>query len=199
MTLSLFFSLASFILCGLFCFFAGIYLRRRTGQERILAEFREEVNKLIAVIDAATDKDALLVEDRVKSLKALLEEVDKRMGAYTREFDRRRAQEKAYADLGKSRGAVPVPRENPPAGERGDEQGIGPREGEKAGPPGAKEGEAASGPRFIQSSRQIEPKPPPLAEQVTKLARAGFSANVIAARLGISISEVELVLAISEL
>ncbi|MDR2101683.1 MAG: hypothetical protein LBP43_03855 [Treponema sp.] len=197
MTLSLFFSLASFTICILFCLFAGAYLRRRTGQERILAEFREEVYKLVAVIDAATDKDALLVEERIKSLKALLEETDKRMAGYSREMDRRRAQEKAYAELGKAH-IIPLPRENS-AGVKGAENKseAGPPKTGKGEPAAA--GEAAPGPLFIQAARKIEPKPPPLAEQVTKLAREGFSANVIAARLGVSISEVELVLAISEL
>jgi hypothetical protein len=198
MTLSLFFSFAGFCLCVLFCFFAGIYLRRRTGQERILAEFREEVYKLTAVIDAATDKDALLVEDRIKSLKALLEEVDKRMAVYTRELDRRRVQERAYAELGKNR--LTLSRENSPGGEKTEDQNAAEPRKEGTGDPSAREEEKnAPGPRFIQSPRKIEPKPPPLAEQVTKLARAGFSANVIAARLGVSISEVELVLAITKL
>ncbi|MDR3167731.1 MAG: hypothetical protein LBT93_07290 [Treponema sp.] len=199
MTVSLFFSLASFTLCVLFCLLAGVYLRRRTGQERILAEFREEVYKLVAVIDAATDKDALLVEDRIKSLRALLEEADKRMGVYTREMDRRRAQEKAYAELGKTH-ITPFPRENSSGGKGAeDKKEPGLQKTEPMEPPGAGEGEPAPGPRFVQASRKIEPKPPPIAEQVTKLARAGFSPNIIAARLGITISEVELILAISKL
>jgi hypothetical protein len=181
MTLSLFFSMAGFCLCVFFCFFAGIYLRRRTGQERILAEFREEVYKFTAVIDATADKNSLLVEDRIKSLKALLEEVDKRMGLYTRELDRRRVQEKAYAELGKSRSALPLPREKAPE--------PLPEEPEKS-PRGDEEKNA--------QKRKNEPKPPSLAEQVTKFSRAGFSANIIAARLGVSISEVELVLAITK-
>jgi hypothetical protein len=183
MSLSLFFSLAGFCLCVFFCFFAGIYLRRRTGQERILAEFREEVYKFTAVIDAAADRNSLLVEDRIKSLKALLEEVDKRMGLYTRELDRRRVQEKAYAELGKTRSAPSLPREKAPE----PPPEPPPEEPEKS-PKGDEE----------KSARKIEPKPPSLAEQATKLARAGFSANIIAARLGVSISEIELVLAITK-
>ncbi|MDR2103957.1 MAG: hypothetical protein LBP42_07645 [Treponema sp.] len=192
MTLSLFFSLAGFIICLFFCLFAGFYLRRRTGQKRILEEFREEVNKLIAVIDDATDRDARLVEERVKSLKALLADVDKRVGAYTQEIDRRHVQEKAYAELGKARLAAAVEEK---------------AEGKKKAPPQkleAEEGVKAEKPPppitpLVQAPRETESKPLSLEEQVKKLARAGFSANVIAARLGVSISEVELVLAISQL
>jgi hypothetical protein len=208
MTVSLFFSLAGFVIVILFCLFAGAYLKRRTGQDRILAEFREEVNKLIAAIDDATDRDALLVEERVKSLKALLADVDKRMGVYAREMDRRRVQERAYAGLGKTHWTEPSARESPPV-EKKTEDGKGPVLPQKAeeGPPEAEEKnspapgelEPPSAPRFIQAAREIKPKPLPLKEQVEKLAREGFSANVIAARLGVSISEVELALAIAKL
>jgi hypothetical protein len=203
MTVSLFFSLAGFLLIVFFCLFAGAYLKRRTGQDRILAEFREEVYKLVAAIDEAADRDALLVEERVKSLKALLADVDKRMGVYVRETDRRRLQEKAYADLGKVRLSVPSSRENPPEEEKKEKKPARQKKAGKAPPEAEENSPSAPGdtgplpsPRFIQAVREIEPKPPPLREQVEKMARAGLSANIIAARLGVSISEVDLVLAI---
>ncbi len=77
------------------------YLRRRTGVERILSDLREETNKLIAEIDAATDRDVTLVEDRVKALRALIEDADKRVSTFTREVERRGAEERAYAELGR--------------------------------------------------------------------------------------------------
>ncbi|MDR3140020.1 MAG: hypothetical protein LBT95_10190 [Treponema sp.] len=190
MTLSLLFSLAGFVICLFFCFFAGLYLSRRTGQKRILGEFREEVNKLIAVIDDATDRDARLVEERVKFLKTLLEDADKRMEAYARELGR--VQERAYADLGKTRLAVLSAAEE-------KKEGKGDMRAEKPASPPSGEKASSSALPVIQAPREIAPKAAPLEEQVNKLARAGFSSNVIAARLGISISEVELVLAISQL
>ena len=54
------------------------------------------------------------------------------------------------------------------------------------------------GPRIVVSQRQIEPKPLPLAEQVAELSKAGLSPDLIARRLGVSISEVEVAIAISE-
>jgi hypothetical protein len=205
MTVSLFFSLAGFVVVILFCLFAGAYLKRRTGQDRILAEFREEVNKLIAAIDDATDRDALLVEERVKSLKALLADVDKRMGVYAREMDRRRVQEKAYAELG-TQWAVPSARESSPGEKKTEKRPARQKQAEEGPPEAEKKNSSVPGklepppaPRFIQAAREIEPKPLPLKERVEKLAREGFSANVIAARLGVSISEVELALAIAKL
>ena len=77
------------------------YLNRRTGSRRILAEFQEEVDKLIAEINSATDRGLTLMEDRISSLKVLLEETDKRIVTYKREMERRKMHEDAYAELGK--------------------------------------------------------------------------------------------------
>ncbi|MDR3333789.1 MAG: hypothetical protein LBT13_02720 [Treponema sp.] len=169
MNISLIFSAASLILCVFFFVYFRAYLRRRTGPDRLLTEFREEVYKLIAEIDAATDKDSLLVEERIKILRTILADVDKRIGIHVRELDRQRFQEDAYAQLGKRY--------------------------TKADAPSPVYDEVPPGPRIV--SREITLKPLPFAEQVAELSRAGFSASLIATRLGVSISEVELAIAIS--
>jgi hypothetical protein len=88
MDLALILSGLSLISCAVFWIYAVFYLKRRTGQEHILAEFREEINKLIAEIDAATDRDSILVEERINHVKALLEELDKRISTHARELSR---------------------------------------------------------------------------------------------------------------
>jgi hypothetical protein len=170
MTLPIIFSAASLILCGFFFVYFQSYLRRKTGPREILEDYREEVNKLIVEIDAATERDAYLVEERIKSLKKLLEELDKKIEVYVREFERRRSTETVYNALG--RNAKPVPSPEPPAGQAG----------EKA-PPEA-------------PVRKAESRP--LKEQVAELAARGLSPDAIAVRLKVSISEVELIIAIQE-
>jgi hypothetical protein len=181
MTPSIIISISSLGLCMLFFLYCRAYLKRRTGQERIMAEFREEVRQLVAEIDAATDRDATLIEDRIKSLKALLEDVDKRIGLHAQELSRRRASEEAYAELGRKQvrftELVPTAETEPPSQKTG-----GKKNGAEAPPP------------IIAP----EIKPLPLAEQVAELAKAGFAASLIATRLGVSISEVELAIAIAE-
>ncbi|MDR2483843.1 MAG: hypothetical protein LBD55_00430 [Treponema sp.] len=195
------------------------YLRRRTGPEQLLAEFREEVYKLIAEIDAATDKDALLVEERIKTLRSILEDVDKRIGVHIREMDRRRFQEEAYAELGRKRsiiGSFPatVPQKTLKAFDlfSGSPQkpiqealavsektpGVEGNVASALDTPRTTEDNMRVGPRIVVSQRQIEPKPLPLAEQVAELSKAGLSPDLIARRLGVSISEVEVAIAISE-
>lgn len=99
--MSLVLSVISLTMCVLFWFFSSIYIKRRTGQERILAEFKDEIDKLIKEIDMVTDRDGILIEERVKQLKTLLEDVDKRVAIYTRELSRGFFQEAVYTAFDK--------------------------------------------------------------------------------------------------
>jgi hypothetical protein len=190
MDLSVIFSAASLLISGFTFIYLQAYLRRRTGAERILAEFEEEVNKLIAGIDAAADRDITLLEDKAKSIKALLETLDRRIAVYARELDRRNTQESAesaYAALGKGlRSTLKV---NPPEPESAA------LPGDPA--PGPAAPVEAAGPRFIRSANPVKPKTP-LTEQVLELSRNGFSPDTIAARLGVTLAEVDLALAMPE-
>jgi hypothetical protein len=212
MDLPLLFSLASLIICGFSFVFFRAYLRRRTGPERILAEFREEADKLIAEIDAITDRDAGLVAERIKTLRELLEDVDRRIAVYTREVTRGKNQEAAYAELGLKRPVLNA-RETRPGElkpflpeKTETESALSPKTAEPREIPGQNpeapetigDGSLKSqgGPRFIRSPKVIEPKPPSFAEQVEKLAKAGFSAELIASRLGTTLAEVDLAIAL---
>jgi hypothetical protein len=101
MALSLVLAAASLVISGFSFICLLAYLRRRTGAKRILEDFEEEVNRLIASIDAAADRDITLLEDRSAAVKALLETLDRRIATYAREQDRRAKQESAYAALGR--------------------------------------------------------------------------------------------------
>jgi hypothetical protein len=99
--LSIILSAASLIAWGFSFIFFKNYLRRRTDPEWILAEWKEEINKLNADMDAATDRNVALVEDRIKSLKEIIKDADRRIALSVREEDKRRAQEAAYAAFGR--------------------------------------------------------------------------------------------------
>jgi hypothetical protein len=180
MVISFIFSAASLIISGCFFVFFRKYVGRRTGPGRLEAE-REEADKLIAEIDAITDRDITLVEARIKSLRALLEEADRRIAVYAKELDRRRSQEAAYIELGRKRH---TPKAMPPEEEAEKPPSDGVKVIEFKGDPPAKPPEA-------------ELKNPSLKERVTELARAGFSSELIAARIGAPRAEVDLVIALS--
>jgi hypothetical protein len=189
--------------CVVFClaafFYFRLYIKRRTGAEATLAEIRDEVNRLLLRIDEITDKDVSLLEDREKSLKALIDEADKRLKVYARELERREKSGRAlavlspgvvketYTDIGSPRFREPPPETAAPGETRTEPVETTP----------GQEPQAAA-PRFVRAEQQIAPEPKPINEHIRELARAGFSASVIASKLGISISEAELAVALLE-
>jgi DNA-binding NarL/FixJ family response regulator len=94
-------SIISLSLCIAGFFFLRWYISRRTAASQVLEEYREEVDRLIAGIHAATDKNLLLMEDKIKILKKLMEDTDKRISVYMREIQRSRTSEAVYKNLGK--------------------------------------------------------------------------------------------------
>jgi hypothetical protein len=175
------------ILCVFTFFYCHFYIKRRTGRDSMLSEIQDEVNNLLLRIDEITDRDISLLEDREKNLRALLEDADRRLKVYAREMDRRANSEQAYQDLGLRAGragkaapeSMPVLPQAVPSVEAIPEP-------------------AAKAPRFVQAEKQIKADPRPIGEQVQSLSLAGFSAPLIASKLGISISEVELAIALYE-
>ncbi|MDR1175060.1 MAG: hypothetical protein LBK83_06280, partial [Treponema sp.] len=111
MAVPLIFAAASLILSGFSFLFCFAYLKRRTGRDRILVELNDEIERLIRDVNEITNRDTLLVEDRVKTLKALLEDTDRRIALLAGEVSRRQTQEAVYVELGKLRGPIaePVP------------------------------------------------------------------------------------------
>jgi hypothetical protein len=163
-----FFSLASLVFCFFSFLYLRAYIRRSLRQEESLEAARDEVNRIIFRIEEVTDKDISLIEDKEKTLKALLEEADKHIKIYTKELEKDRTAQKTYQELGRNRPPVFSP----------------PREEGQAHPPAGQMDEKAA--------------PANMNEQIRNLALAGFSPPVIASRLGISISEVELAMALLE-
>jgi hypothetical protein len=117
MTLPLILSITSFCLCISGFFFFRWYVAQKTAASRLLSDYREEVYRLIGEIDAATDRDSLLVEERIKTLRKLLDDTDRRISVYMRELQRSRNSEAVYTSLGRGiRAALnsqPGPQEQP--------------------------------------------------------------------------------------
>jgi hypothetical protein len=197
------------------------FIAGRTSSRRILSDFRDEVEKLVAEIDAATDRDLQLVEDRMKALRALLDETDKRLGTMRREIERRSSEERAYAELGRKArqpslyaadeksapaaalaSAVPAsPAAPAPAPAPAPAQAPAPQPPQDTvrsptAPHPSPEKESAEA-RFMRAQMQVAPKEPPFAERAAELHRAGFSSELIANRLGKTVGEVDLAIALS--
>ena len=169
--------------CVLIFFYFKWYIKRRTSASELLSEYRTEVYRLIAEIDAATDRDSMLVEDRIKKLKVILDDTDKRISVYTRELDRSRTGEALYTSLGRGiRAALKTPAEIPPPQPKLKSVPV-PNESKTPAPPPAET--QPSAPLKNSSKRLIR-------VQIETLVSEGLSPSEIASRLGISIAEVEL-------
>jgi hypothetical protein len=200
-------------------FFLNAKIRKSLGLESLLAEVRKEVRALSIEINETTDRNISLVEDRLTALRDLLSEADKRMGLYRRETEKRQGERELYNRLGKrlpepgrepetrpsvgsSRAAAPVaeldlgieePRPNGrPSPPRQETPEAGPRPQEPV-----RLNLARTVPEVITPKESVIP-PKSLRERALELYRGGFSADIIAARVGATVSEIELLVSLEE-
>lgn len=182
---------ASLAFCVCFFFYFQWYIKRhpalrgRDAADKQLAEYRAEVYRLIAEIDAATDRDTLLVEQRIATLKKLLEDTDKRIAVYTRELNRSRSGEALYSSL--SRGIHAALSSRPPA--------VSQAAAEPPAPPPAVADESPPFPAGAGAAPLPADNPKPTIKgRVAELVAQGLSPEEIASRLNLSFSEVDLAL-----
>jgi len=178
-------------------FFLKSYLKRRTGQERILSELREEIDNIVLSLDEKTDRDISLIEEREKALRSLLGDVDKRLRIYVRELEKRREDEAAHSDLA-AKAKAPGYLELGKNRYRLNEQTLPPAASSAPAP--VPEAAEVNGSHEVEP-HAVDPAPAaqiPVGKQIRELVRAGFTPPVIASRLGLSIAEVEVVTALME-
>jgi len=165
-------------------FYFKWYIKKRTSVTGQLEEYRTEVNKLNAEINSVTDRNLMLVEDKVKNLKELLDETDKRLSVYTREFEKSKKGEALYTSLGRGiRAALKTEEEpalsSPPLSLVCPQVPVSQKQPEQA--PVVKEVPPPKPP----SKRQIR-------SSIDQLLNEGVSPAEVASRLDISIAEVNL-------
>ncbi|MCL2558156.1 MAG: hypothetical protein FWE09_06725 [Treponema sp.] len=157
------------------------YLKRKTSAAQLLAGYEEEVGRLIAEIDRATDRDAELVEERIKILRKILEDTDKRIAVYVKEAQRSRDGEAMYSNLGRGiRAALDsrsLAQESAP--QPFGEADIRPAQADSSG------FESPDAPEKPEKSKKA---------QIAELSAQGFSPAEIASRLGLSVAEIDLAL-----
>ena len=189
--LAVFLSALALVISVFSFFFFRYYLKRRTGQERILSELREEVDNIVLSLDEKTDRDISLIEEREKNLKVLLEEIDKRLRVYIRELEKRREDEAVHAAL------APKP-QAPTYQELGKSRYRLSGQAEPETPATEALPAARPAPAEEESRRPVPAASLSVGEQIQELVRAGFTPPVIASRLGLSIAEVEVATALME-
>jgi hypothetical protein len=184
-------------------------IRRRTSPDYILNLLQEEVNQLHADIDETTEQNLQLLEEKIKTLREMCAEAEKRIAVYGRELEKREKEAHALAAL--DRGMAGFENEKQPRPEKKDIKqtektfpkprssvpliaSLEPRDSALEAASSAyraQTGQAISEPPKLVVSRDITAKSSDK-ERIAELSRAGFSPEIIAKRLGLTLGEVAL-------
>lgn len=195
-------------------FYLKWYINKRTNASKLLSddleERKKEAAKLAAEIDRITDRDSQLVEERILKLKVILDEADKRIALFLKELEKGKSGETLYSSLGRGiRDALNIPQETdqiPDVSQTFPADTISLSPQTKPGQAGYKPSQFTAAKQSLLipetpeiSARQEAPvtSSPPLNKQqirshIDLLLNEGLPAEEIAARLGISIAEVNL-------
>ncbi len=204
--LAQFFLLAAIEVAGLFViwFIIRAKVRRYLELENLLAGVRDEARALVLELNETADRNVSLVEDRMASLRGLLGDVDRRIGVERREFEVRDAEREVYAKLNKRRPIVPNSDRfptNEPSTEVPITLNLGAAEVVTAPSPFGSQGSSQAEGRqtldVVMAEKSVVP-PKTRREQALELYRRGFSADLIAARIGATVAEIELLVEIEE-
>ncbi|MDX9898637.1 MAG: hypothetical protein RBT62_06935 [Spirochaetia bacterium] len=140
-----------------------------------IERIRREIGSLIVELDASADRNVTILEDRLGSLRDMIAEADKRAAILAQEHPRRQPEGLVYDRLGR----LPESRTGKVAAAKDVET-------PKPELPFI---------RFTEKPLSIEE---PFADKVVSLFRRGFSSDIIAAHLGVTMAEVDLVIALEQ-
>jgi hypothetical protein len=209
---ALFFALAALELAGLFViwFLLKSKIARYLELENLLDGVREEARALVLELNETADRNVSLVEDRMQSLRELLDEVDRRIGVEKRELGARAVEREVYEKLARRRPIVPAQEGQvapEPQARRSPEPARPPARGgaEEApiplslGAAAAAEAQGASrSAPSVSLSDELLFTSRTKREEALDLYRRGISADLIAARLGATVAEIELLVEVEE-
>ncbi|MDR0662556.1 MAG: hypothetical protein LBF80_00545 [Spirochaetaceae bacterium] len=174
MTAAYIFSASALLLSIVSFFVIFFYVKKRTAVDRIPAETRRAVSLIINEIERITDRDSELIEERVKKLKSLIEDIDRRIAAYER-------QAKSYQTACEAQKKIKE-KKNTEATET--YRRLGRAYAARETPP----------PLKISVSENPEERSAAITLKAAELSAAGVPDNEIAKRLHITVNEVEMAL-----
>ncbi len=154
--------------------------------KEMLDRIRNEVEDILKELNHTTERNIGLIEDRIDSLKGILETADRRLSLLRREAEKQEVSSAIYSNIVKK--ARPIAQDGGSVEAPAEVRGA-------TDPVEASGGEGAAA-KADASPEQRHGKKLSIQEQVLDLNRKGISASVIASRLGSTIGEVELIISI---
>jgi hypothetical protein len=180
-----------------------IILNRKIDQQlspkEMLDRIRDEVEEIIKELNHTTDRNIGLIEDRIETLKGVLETVDKRLTLLRREAERHEVSSAVYTSI-LSRNRKSPGANTDTSADDASTSGAG-----AGGKPSAADSlfpEPSSAPAGGRKTGGIPADPAPrrrdFKAEVLDLHRKGISAAIIASRLSSTLGEVELVISLQD-
>ncbi|MGL4983024.1 MAG: DUF6115 domain-containing protein [Treponemataceae bacterium] len=177
---------------AIFIFFINILLwfwffiafTKKYAPERVLERIRIEVNKLITSINNETDRDVNLIESRIKGLKTLIQEADKRINISETEIKKRETSSKVLESLTTPKTEI---------SKNAIQQKLSVYETNKVNSSGSLDKDElviTQNPLPINNSQQAE---------ILRLAELGFEENEIATELKLPVGEVSFIINLSKM
>jgi len=202
-------------------------IRRTLELDEILDRARDEIGGMIAELNQTTDRNVSLLEDRIAAAAAAVESAEKRFGALSLQAGNRNREREMFEKLSRAGSAIavqggmraadenaasrsPEPARSPEADMRTSPQTSGGRPIRRTEAPstdGARQaggteadggsGEAKSMPRVKKSATPVDTGLS-AHDRVVRLWEQGFSSELIAPKLGMTIAETDLIIAMEE-
>jgi hypothetical protein len=154
----------------------------------VLEKIRGEVNALLMDIRQETDISATLIEGRINALKRLIDEADSRILLAKKTEESREREQKVIKTL-TAAAAPEIPPENKPPAIYAPQKIM---RAVPSGTPVAATPESSAAPQITVAREQVQPKKS-TKTAVLELAAAGFSPDLIAEKLDISITEARMI------
>jgi len=175
-------------------------IRRATSAAGQIAELRDEVSRLVVELNQTTERNIALIEDRIGTLNELLNAADRKMGLLHREIEKHDVGAHVYSRLAEGGARGIQARRQQGTTEHVTVGPEAPARSPEAKPPEAARGEDGHGAEDSRDTaagaRETRARSDDVHQRVMMLSRSGFSASLIAGRVGIPLGEVELIISL---
>lgn len=165
----IFVSVGALCVIGLGFYFLNRKIDKRLETSALTQQIQKEVDEILIELNGTTERNIGLIEERIRSLGKLLDQADRKIQVLQREMDKQARSADVYSNVARKR--------------------------QQADARKAKEAAAA---KDVSSDSANERSGPKLRDKVRRLRDSGMGPQEIAAELGSTVGEVELILSLLE-
>ena len=187
-------ALGALAIVGLGFYFLNRKIDRRLETTALTEQIQKEIDEILIELNGTTERNVALVEERIRALGRLLEQADRRIQVLQREIDKQARAADVYGTVVQKRQAIARETHSRRSGEAATEADT-PSQGAAHSSDGQQD---SLGPSSESPSDSPPRSAPKLRDRVRALRDQGKSAEQIAAALGSTVGEVELILSLLE-